>query len=139
MRHAGVTAEAIGALPVTMIEAAFGALLVAPAGRTETAGAAFPSTRETAVDVATITGGTEEEGLPAPSARPHEQDRHGPAGPERAGGLWTRTRECATREASRPRPRGVGVPEGLEGSAPGPHPFLSGAAGASLKILIRFY
>jgi len=139
MRHAGATAQAIGALPIAMVQPALGALLVPSPRRAEAAGPAGPPTREAAIGVAAIAGGTQEEGLPAPPARPHEEGRHGPAGPERSGGQWTSTRECATREASRPRPRGVGVPGGLEGSAPGPHPFPSGVAAAYLKITMPFH
>src|SRR5512139_611662 len=122
-----------------MVEPALGALLVPSARGAETAGAPFPPTGQTAIDVATIAGRTEEEGLPAQAASPHQEDGHGPAGPERSGGQWTNARECATRGASRPRPRGVGVPEGLEGSAPGPHPSPSGAVAAYLKTLTRFH
>lgn len=40
---------------------------------------------------------------------------------------WTKGRRRGTREQVDPRPRGVSRPEGLEGLAPGPHPFTSGA------------
>ena len=82
MRHAGATAQAIRALPIAMIEAALGALLMPSARGAKTAGAAFQPTRETTVDVTAIAGGTQEEGLPAQEAGPHQEDRHGPAGPE---------------------------------------------------------
>jgi hypothetical protein len=134
MRHAGSTPSPIGPLAIAVIEPAFRALLVPLPGGAETAGAAFAAARETAVDVAAITGGTEEEGLPAQAARPHQEDLHGPAGPEGSGGQWTSARECATTRSSRSRPRGVGAPEGLEGRAPGPHPFPSGVAAAYPKI-----
>ena len=139
MRHAGATAGAVGALPIAVVEAALGALLVSPPRRAETPSPAFPPTRETAIDMAAITRGTQEEGLPTKAAGPHQEDGHGPAGPERSGGQWTNTRGCATTPASRPRPRGVGVPEGLEGSAPGPHPSPSGVAVAYLKIVTSFH
>ena len=71
MRHAGATAQAVGALPIAMVEAALGALLVPSARGAETAGAPFPPTGQTAIDVATIAGRTEEEGLPAQAAGPH--------------------------------------------------------------------
>ncbi len=139
MRHARATAQAISALPIAMVEAAFGALLMPAAGRAETAGAPFLPTRETAIGVAAITRGAQVEGLPAQAARRHQEDGHGPAGPERSGGQWTKPRGCATTPASRPRPRGVGVPEGLEGSAPGPHPSPSGVAAAYPKNITRFH
>ena len=139
MRHAGATAGAIGALPIAVVEAALGALLVPSARGAERASAAFPPTRETAIGVAAITREAQEEGLLTKAARPHQEDGHGPAGPERSGGQWTNTRGCATTPASRPRPRGVGVPEGLEGSAPGPHPSPSGVAVAYLKIVTSFH
>ena len=116
-----------------MVEAPLGALLVAPAGRAETARPAFPATREAAVGVAPITRRAEKEGLPAEAAGPHQEDRHGPAGPEGSGGQWTSAWECATRGSSRPRPRGVGVPEGPEVAALDPHPSPSGVAGAYPK------
>ena len=133
MRHAPAAPRPIGPLAIPVIEAPLGALLVAPAGGAERPGAAFPPTREAAIDVAAITGGAEKEGLPAEAARPHQEDLHGPAGPERSGGQWTRTRECATTGVSRSRPRGVGAPEGLEGRAPGPHPLPSGVVAAYPK------
>jgi hypothetical protein len=86
MRHARLTAGPVGALPVPVIVAPLRALLVPPAGGAETAGASFPATRGATVGVPTITRGTEEEGLPAPPAGPHQEDLHGPAGPEIAGG-----------------------------------------------------
>lgn len=134
MRHAGSAPNPIGPLAIAMVEPAFRALLVPLARGAETASAAFPPTREAAIDVAAIAGGTEEEGLPAQAARPHQEDRHSPAGPEGFGGQWTSARECATTGSSRSRPRGVGAPEGLEGRAPGPHPSPSGVAAAYLKI-----
>ena len=114
MRHAGLAARPVGPLPIAVIEAPFGALLVPAASRAETPGPAFPPTREATVGMAPITRGTEEEGLPAPPAGPHPEDLHGPAGPEMSGGQWTSVRECATTRSSRPRPRGVGAPEGPE-------------------------
>lgn len=134
MRHAQAAPGPIRALAIAMIEPAFQALLMASARGAETAGAPFAPTREAAVGVAAITGGAEEEGLPAQAARPHQEDGHGPAGPERSGGQWTSAEECATTWLGRPCPRGVGAPEGLEGSAPGPHPSPSGVAAAYLKI-----
>lgn len=133
MRHAGSAPGSVGALAIAMVEAPLGALLVAPTRGAETAGPPCPPTREAAVHVAAITRGTEEEGLPAEAAGPHQEDLHGPAGPEMSGGQWTRTRECATTLSSRPYPRGVGAPEGLEGRAPGPHPSPSGVAAAYPK------
>ena len=114
MRHAGATPRAVGALPIAMVQPALGALLMAPPRHAETASAAFPPTRETARAMAAITRGTQEEGLPAEAAGSHQEDRHGPAGPAGSGGQWTNARGCATTTASRPRSRGVGVPEGLE-------------------------
>lgn len=76
--------------------------------------------------MAPITRGAEEERLPAEAAGPHSKDVHSPAGPEMSGGQWTRESECATRSPSRPRPRGVGAPEGPEVQALGPHPSTSG-------------
>jgi len=133
MRHAGLTPGPVSPLAIAMVEAPLGALLVAPAGRAETPGPAFPATREATVSVAPIARWTEKEGMPAEAAGPHQEDRHGPAGPERSGGQWTRARECATTGSSRPRPRGVGVPEGPEVAALGPHPSPSGVAGAYPK------
>ena len=40
MRHAGATPGAVGALPITVVEPALGALLVPSPRRAETAGAA---------------------------------------------------------------------------------------------------
>ena len=81
MRHAGSAPGPIGPLAIAMVEAPLGALLVALAGGANTPGAPFAATRRAAIDVAAITGETEEEGLPAEAARPHQEDRHGPAGP----------------------------------------------------------
>ena len=92
MRHAGTTAGAVGPLVIAVIEPAFRALLVPLARGAEAAGAAFPPTREATVDVTPIAGGTQEEGLPTPSAGPHQEDLHGPTGPEISG--WAgQTRE----------------------------------------------
>ena len=96
MRHAHAAPGAVGSLAIAMVEAAFEALLVLPAGGAQGPGAAFPPTREAAVHVPPIASRAEEEGLPAQAARPHEEDRHGPAGPAGSGGLWTGTGECAT-------------------------------------------
>jgi hypothetical protein len=93
MRHARLTPGPVGPLPIPVIEAALAALLVPLAGRAETADAAFPATREAAVGVAPITRGTEEEGLPTEAAGPHQEDLHGPAGPENSGGA-RQTREA---------------------------------------------
>jgi hypothetical protein len=134
MRHAGPAPNPIGPLAIAVIEAPLGALLVPLPGGAQTAGAPFAATREAAIDVAAITGGTEKEGLPAEAARPHQEDLHGPAGPEGFGGQWTSARGCATTGRSRSRPRGVGAPEGLEGRAPGPHPLPSGVAAAYPKL-----
>ena len=134
MRHAGATPGAVGPLPIPMIEPALETLLMALAGGAETLGAPFAATRGATVDVAAIAGMAEEEGLPAEAARPHQEDLHGPAGPEGSGGQWTSARECATTGSSRSRPRGVGAPEGLEGRAPGPHPSPSGVAAAYPKM-----
>jgi len=49
MRHARRAPRPVGPLAIAVIEAALGALLVAPAGGTETAGAPFPATRRAAV------------------------------------------------------------------------------------------
>ncbi len=133
MRHAQSAPGPVGPLTIAMVEAPLGALLVAPAGGAETAGAAFPPTREAAIDVAAITGVAEEEGLPAQAARPHQEDLHGPAGPETSGGQWTSAEECATTWLSRPCPRGVGAPEGPEVATLGPHPSTSGVAAAYPK------
>ena len=81
MRHAGSAPGPIDPLAIAMVEAPLGALLVALAGGANTPGAPFAATRRAAIDVAAITGETEEEGLPAEAARPHQEDRHGPAGP----------------------------------------------------------
>ncbi len=85
MRHASATPGPVGPLPIAVIEAAFRTLLVATPSRAETAGATFPATREATVHVAPITRWTEEEGPPTESASPHQEDLHGPVGPERVG------------------------------------------------------
>ena len=104
MRHAGTTAGAVGPLAIAVIEPAFRALLVPLARGAQTADAAGPPTREATVDVAPIAGGTQEEGLPTPAAGPHQEDLHGPAGPEMSGGGWTNAGGCATPTAGRSTP-----------------------------------
>jgi hypothetical protein len=133
MRHARAAPDPVGPLAVAVVEAAFGALLVPPPGGAETPGSAFPAARGAAVGVAAITRVAEEEGLPAEAAGPHQEDLHGPAGPEMSGGQWTSAREYATTVSSRPYPRGVGAPEGPEVQALGPHPSTSGVATAYPK------
>ena len=86
MRHAQSAPRPIGPLAIAVIEPAFRALLVPLPGGANTPGPPFAATRRAAVDVAAIAGMAEEEGLPAQAARPHQEDLHGPAGPEIAGG-----------------------------------------------------
>lgn len=114
MRHARPATGALGPLPVAVIEAPLGALLMPPTRGTEPPGPTLAATRSAAVGVPAITGLAEEEGPPAEPAGPHPEDLHGPAGPEMSGGQWTSVRECATSQSGWPRPRGVGVPEGPE-------------------------
>lgn len=115
-RQARSTPGSVGPLAIAVIKAPLGALLVAPAGRAESAGAAFPPTREAAVGMAPITRGTEEEGLLTEAAGPHQEDLHGPAGPEISGGA-RQTREGVRHlEQAGPRP-----PRGGSARGPGAH------------------
>jgi hypothetical protein len=125
MRHTGAAPGAVGPLAVAVIEAALRALLVPLAGGAETPGAALPATRQAAVDVAAIARGTEEEGLPAQAAGPHQEDLHGPTGPEMSG--WA----GQTREGVR-HLRQVGPRPPRGGTARGP-----GACSSRLPSLHR--
>ena len=104
MRHASAAAHAVGPLMIAVIEAPLGALLMAAPGGAQTADAAGVPTRQAAVDVASITGATEDEGLPAPLAGPQTKDLHGPVGPEMAGRRWTSPRECSDNSGKPPTP-----------------------------------
>jgi len=122
MRHAGAAPSPVGPLPIAVIEAPLGALLMATPGGAETPRAPGAPTRQAAVGVAPITGATEDKGLPAPPAGPQAEDLHGPVGPEMAGRLWTSPRECATTRVSRPRLPWGGCARGPGGSSSGPSP-----------------
>jgi hypothetical protein len=104
MRHAGATTGAVGPLVIAVVEAPFGALLMAVPGGAKTAGAACMPTREAAVGVAPITGTTEDEGLSAPLAGPQAEDLHDPVGPEMVGRQWTSSRECCDNSGKPPTP-----------------------------------
>jgi len=91
MRHPHVAPGTVGALPVAMVEAALGALLVPVSGGAETAGAARLAAGTTAVGLAAIARAAQEEGLAAEAAGPDPQNIHGPLGPEMSGGQGTDT------------------------------------------------
>lgn len=67
--------RAIGTLPVAMVKSTFRTLLVTPARNTETGAPCVAATRRRAVDVPTIAGWTDGEGLGARSARAHPKRR----------------------------------------------------------------
>ena len=66
----------VSAPPVTMVQAALGAVLVASAGRSKTLGTPFPATQRAAVGVAAIAGAADEEPPLAPAAGAHAEDSH---------------------------------------------------------------
>jgi hypothetical protein len=70
MRHAGGAACPIAALPVAVIEPAFGAALMTGAGAPATAAAAFEATEWGTVAMAVVTGTAEDEEALAARAAP---------------------------------------------------------------------
>jgi hypothetical protein len=76
MRHARAAPGTVSALPVVVVQAAFGAALVAPAGCPETPGPARLAARPTAVRAAPIAGPVEEERPLTPAAGADTQEVH---------------------------------------------------------------